>query len=641
MFLSFLSCLPVQQGRPPPPNHGRPGLQQPFQRSFSHQPTASSDRGQDELVLFGAQGHGGSEKGAVVDPLPTSQRSNSMGRLSGMAPPTRRQGTMRSGQDVNWDRRHYAVPKEKLEGGGGGGGARELRGYDYRMEENLRSDNTLPSGNLSLPSHQDCRFDSVGYSSLEEDMSYMAALQAPPPLPSYPPPSQHHHHHAHQLDNLSLSGPQPSHTSSHPSYAHYHQASTNPSTQGPRAAAQPMQHFASGSSGHQLLEGRQGERFRSYDSLPSEGRHQVGHPPILLPPSMAAEVPPLGRNPAVTSSQLPQHAQEHATRQQSQNNPQSERLSAEHLQAAYHSSSSLSSSFYSSQRAPRQNPAPAAGAYPLHDYSGYLPPAPFRESHFVPSLSTLNSQEPSLEWESESPQGQSSFPEEEIRSLEQQPLSLQVGGETSRSLSDSRESSSAPSSLHSPSHNTTGGQQQKPHPPLPAQLEQQRKRPDQLLLVDQLARQTQRLLKLNNKGKESGSAELGKAGSSGSGSGSGSGVAMSSSIEILEQPRDATVKLHQKAVFTCKALLLCWDRGRKVVEVDEEPRLQWYKEREPLSNEVMKDLIVSDVKEEDAGCYHCVVTHPRLLNLSVSSGTAQLTVKTSSKSVGVAIMCDR
>ena len=142
--------------------------------------------------------------------------------------------------------------------------------------------------------------------------------------------------------------------------------------------------------------------------------------------------------------------------------------------------------------------------------------------------------------------------------------------------------------------------------------------PDQLVVDDYLAGETQRALSLHKSVK--GAREI---------TSRASGLSHSNFIEITEHPRDVHVKTHQRVLFKCKALLLT-GHDKKVVVVDLLPQLQWYREEDLLIKEVTTDLVLSNVGVEDAGSYYCVVTHPQYPSISLHSNRAHLTV-TSSK----------
>ena len=94
----------------------------------------------------------------------------------------------------------------------------------------------------------------------------------------------------------------------------------------------------------------------------------------------------------------------------------------------------------------------------------------------------------------------------------------------------------------------------------------------------------------------------------------------SSSIEIVEQPKDCEVALNGRAEFTCKARLL--DSAG-----EEELDYLWYKDGEPLIGEISRECVVEAVGEAEQGSYFCLVSHPSEES-SVETQPARLTLKT-------------
>lgn len=93
-------------------------------------------------------------------------------------------------------------------------------------------------------------------------------------------------------------------------------------------------------------------------------------------------------------------------------------------------------------------------------------------------------------------------------------------------------------------------------------------------------------------------------------------------IEILEQPKDLKVRLHQKAVFTCKARALDAGTAR-----GEGVKQQWYKGEEVMEGENGTDLVFVRVERRHIGLYFCVSTHPDDDSVKKCSYVAQLAIK--------------
>ena len=595
---------------------------QPLQRSFSHQPRVPPPGGgRGEFEASGIYSTEHAQKAGVMEPVSgVSQRRYSVGQVMGLSAVkgqsagSREQLTM-SAQHPSGDHGRNVLPAEwmvksgygpgfsgGMEGGVAGGG--DGRRYTSEVENDPRRSTMQssgnPSGNPSM-SLQDYDYDCVGYSSLDDLSSSLHSLSNPAPSrppPSYPPIQHHspsHHSHLHALP-----------AAQHVPSSHLH-APLRQQPAGPPHMARPHPHQLS--DPYHPASVPTGD-VQSLDTLPSHGNYRIGHQrqPILLPPSLSSS------GIYTSSSGGAMYSSEHARRDYREvggGRTYSHELPVRQYQGP-HSSYSMHSA---PQHAPHHlNPGSTRpGSFTLQGGPSYLPrplPPPCA-SQFAPSLESLDSQESSLEGDSQ-PQGQSCLIEDEGYLCEQQPMSLQVREHVSPP--DSRGSSSAPSSLQSPSHQQQQQQQQQQQP------QQQRQRPGHLELDDYLAGQTQRRLTLH----ESGDSRVSEKSDYGTSPSSASEL-----IEITEHPRDAIVKTHQKAVFTCKALLVSHEEGRKVIDVDLEPQLQWYKGDSPLANEVMKDLILCDVKEEDANSYHCTVAHPHQPALSVCSSKALLTVQSS------------
>ena len=94
------------------------------------------------------------------------------------------------------------------------------------------------------------------------------------------------------------------------------------------------------------------------------------------------------------------------------------------------------------------------------------------------------------------------------------------------------------------------------------------------------------------------------------------------SIDIVEQPKDISVELHGRAVFTCRARLL----NSAVEGEGAGPCLQWYKGDIALVGELKANLVLEDVLVKDVGFYHCVVTHPNNSEVKKHSRVAELTI---------------
>ncbi len=94
-------------------------------------------------------------------------------------------------------------------------------------------------------------------------------------------------------------------------------------------------------------------------------------------------------------------------------------------------------------------------------------------------------------------------------------------------------------------------------------------------------------------------------------------------IEILKQPVDQAVNLHESIVFTCDA---------RIVDCQEEPNLLWFKDQEPLIGEIDSTYVITETTEKDAGVYHCLVSHPLNPSQQKESTSATLTINTGGKS---------
>lgn len=535
------------------------------------------------------------------------QRRYSCGQL-GAIPANLKERRVLSGKIGCGDQGRSSVSDERVGPSatyddGGGSGRRVIPGStgEIRRERdswgstNLKR--TMSSGSSSLP-RSERGYSHADYSSLQDLSS--TSLHAvdhnthPPPAQLYSVAHQSHassHFHAtpplltqcqQQQQQLPSSLPPPN----------QHVSITVPSQTLP-----PHHHSSNLSCQLNRVPDRNFQSFNRFPP-PQQGKygmdHQVHRQTIMLPPSMAAQS---GRHPHPNSSRANTTNLTDVSGYLRAYGPE---LPNVQYQAA---------PMYSSNQSPLQRTQAAgtvsSASYRSQEWGSHASSHRSVGAQFQPSLSTLDSHDLSLE-ESE-PQGQSCFPEGETMHLCEQPMSLQEE-RLSPPPPSGRGSSSAPSSLQSPNHQQQNQQEQQ-------QQQQHKKRPEHLDLDDYLAGETQRQLTLQGSDGESKS---------------NSNINVEPlSIEIIEHPRDTTVKACQKAVFTCKALVMTHEEGRKVVEVDLEPQLQWYREGSPLSNEVMKDLILCDVKDEDSGSYHCIVTHPQHPTRTVCSSIAKLTVKSS------------